>query len=97
MEPIYDPVEFINKGNIITLAIIGSFITFKLLNCLYINLYEPIIDTSIANKSTSHYYIKIGKYYIQLDPIFKEFIKWIIIVIFLMLLYNIIIKKKIEK
>lgn len=94
MEPIYDPVEFINKGNIITLTIIGSFVTFKLLNCLYTNLYEPIIDVCIDNKSATQYYIKIGSYHIHLDSIFREFIKWILIVIFLMLLYNIIIKKK---
>jgi large-conductance mechanosensitive channel len=97
MEPIYDPVEFVNKGNIFTLAVIGSFITYKLCNSLYTNLYEPIIDTVVDNESASSYYVKIGKHHVQLDIIFKEIIKWIIIVIFLMVIYNIIIKKKLKK
>lgn len=93
MKPIYDPIEFINKGNIMTVAIIGSFITYKLFNCMYINLYEPIIDTVIDTDKTNQYYLPIGKYHVQLDTIFKEFIKWIFIIILLMIFYNVIIKK----
>lgn len=97
MKPIYDPVEFINKGNIFTLAIIGSFITFKLCNCLYTNLYEPFIDTVVENESANLYYVKIGKSHIHLDIIFKEFIKWIVVIIFLMVIYNIVVEKKLKK
>jgi hypothetical protein len=90
---IYDPVEFINKANIITLAVIGSFITFKLCDCLYANLYDPIVGMIVDSKISHQYYVKIGNHYVHLDSIFKEFIKWIIIVIFLMLVYNIFIKR----
>lgn len=88
-DPIYDPVEFLNKINIFTIAVIGSFITWKLLNCLYLNIYEPMIDIIIDGEDTDKYYVKMGKYYIQLDIIFKEFIKWLIIVFVLMFIYNI--------
>jgi hypothetical protein len=87
-EPTYDPVTFLNKINIFTIAVIGSFITWKLLNCLYINIYEPIVDVLVDSKETDKYYMKIGKYYVQLDVVFKEFIKWMIVVVFLMVMYN---------
>ncbi len=91
----YDPLQFVHEMGLFTMAVVGSFITWKLLNSLYDNLYEPAIDIIIDNEDTDKYYVKIGKYYVQLNMIFKELIKWIIIVIFLMLMYNLL--KKIEK
>lgn len=98
-EPIYDPFEFIGKVGIITIAIIGSFITMKFLNSVYENFYEPAIDIALDSEKTDNYYIKIGKYYVQASVIIKEFIKWIILIIILMLVYNVFItykQKKIE-
>lgn len=97
MEPTYDPFQFISKTQLITIAIIGSFITIKFLNALYENLYEPIVDVIIESKQCDNYYIKIGEYHIQIGTIIKEFIKWFLLIIVLMLAYNIIIHKKIEK
>lgn len=93
MGEIYDPLEFMNKIGILTVTIIGSFITWKFLNALYDNIYEPSIDMIINSEKTDMYYVKIGKYYVQIGMIFKEFIKWIILIIFLMIAYNIFFKK----
>jgi hypothetical protein len=90
---IYDPVEFVNETKIITLAIIGSFITFKLCDCLYTTLYDPIIDIIIDGKESDQYYLKLGKYHVSLHSVFKELIKWIIIIIFLMFLYNVLVRR----
>ena len=89
MEPIYNPLEFINKIELLTIAIIGSFITMKFLNALYENLYEPTIDVMIDSEKSDKYYIKIGKYYVQIGMIIKEFIKWFLLIILLMIIYNI--------
>ena len=90
MNPIYDPVEFISKVELVTITIIGSFITLKFLNAIYDNLYEPTIDVIIDSEKSDKYYIKIGKYYIQAGMLIKEFIKWFILIMLLMLVYNII-------
>ena len=97
MHEIYDPFEFISKIELLTIAMLGSFITFKLLNSIYDNMYEPTIDMIVNSEKTDKYYVKIGKYYVQPAMIFKEFIKWIIFIIFLMLVYNILVKKRVIK
>ena len=101
MKPIYDPFEFVGKIGILTLAIIGSFITMKLLNSLYETVYEPMIDIMVDSDKTDSYYIKIGKYYVQIGMVIKEFIKWILLVIVIMIIYNIVAHtstiQKIEK
>ena len=70
--PIYDPVEFITKVELFTIAIIGSFITMKFLNAMYENFYEPALDVMFDTEKTDKYYIKIGKYYVQAGMIIKE-------------------------
>ena len=98
-EPIYDPFEFIGKIGLLTIAIIGSFITMKFLNAVYESIYEPAIDVFMDTEKSDNYYIKIGKYYVQASMIIKEFIKWIILIIILMLIYNVFItynKKKLK-
>lgn len=89
MKPIYDPIEFIGKVEFFTIAVVASFITMKLLNGIYENMYEPVINTMIDSKDCNKYYAKIGKYYVQIDSIIKEFIKWIVLIIILMVIYNI--------
>ena len=49
--------EFISKIELLTIAIIKSFITMKFLNAIY----EPVMDSDKPDK----YYLKIGKYYVQ--------------------------------
>lgn len=97
MTPIYDPVEFIGKVELLTIAIVGSFITMKFLNAVYENLYEPTMDTIIDSEKSDQYYFKMGKYYIQPSMIIKELIKWIVLLIILMLIYNLFICKHFSK
>lgn len=93
MNTTYDPFEFVNKIGLFTLAIIGSFITIKLLNAIYDNLYEPAIDIAIDSEKPDKYYIKIGKYYIHAGMIIKEFVKWFMLIIILMIIYNFVVNK----
>ena len=93
MKATYDPFEFIGKVELFTIAMLGSFVTWKFLNAMYDNIYEPTIDIIMDSEQSDKYYIKIGKYYIQIGMIFKELIKWIIIIVILMLIYNIFVKK----
>lgn len=90
MQKIYDPLEFVGKIELLTIAVLGSFITWKFLNSLYDNIYEPTIDVLVNCEKTEKYYIKIGKYYIQIGMIFREFIKWIVLIIILMIIYNLL-------
>lgn len=92
MNEIYDPIKFVGKTELLTIAVLGSFVTFKLFNALYENVYEPSIDSIINSDKTDKYYVKIGAYYIQIGMIFKEFIKWVILIFIIMLLYNLIMK-----
>ena len=92
--PIYDPFEFIDKVELFTLAMLGSFFTWKFLNAIYDSLCGPVIDTIINSDKTDKYYIKIGTYYIQTDMIFREFIKWLVLILILMIIYNLLTKNK---
>lgn len=92
IKTINDPFEFIGRVEVFTIAMLGSFITLKLLHSVYDNLYEPLIDLFIDSEEPDKYYVRIGKYYVQIGMIIKEFIKWIILLIFLMILYNIFIE-----
>lgn len=89
VNPTYDPFEFINSVELFTIAMLGSFVTWKFMNTLYDNLYEPTVDLLIECNNTDKYYIKIGKYYVQIGMIFKEFIKWLLIIILLMIIHNV--------
>ena len=93
MQEIYDPIEFIGKIEILTITIIGSFVTWKFLNAIYEYIYEPTVDAMINSETTDKYYVKIGKNYVQIGMIFKEFIKWTILIVSLMIFYNIFVKK----
>jgi hypothetical protein len=88
MKPIYDPFEFIGKIELFTIAIIGSFITMKLLNALYETIYEPMVDVLVDSDKTDSYYVRIGNYYVQIGMVIKEFIKWFLLIIILMIIYN---------
>jgi hypothetical protein len=93
MTKIYNPFEFIDKVELFTIAMIGSFVTLKFLNAIYENLYEPFLDSIIDSEHAEKYYIQIGKYYVQIGFIFKEFIKWFAVVILLMILYNVVLHR----
>jgi len=94
MNQIYDPIKFISKIELFTIAIIGSFITMKFLNAMYENIYEPVIDVVIDSEKTDNYYIKVGKYYVQIGMIIKEFIKWFLLILILMIVYNLLVHRR---
>ena len=94
MKPIYDPLEFIGKVELFTITMLATFITWKFLNALYEHAYEPFIDMTMDKYQCDEYYIKAGKNYVRIGKILKEFIKWMILLIFLMIVYNILIYKK---
>jgi hypothetical protein len=96
-DQLYDPILFVSKIELVTITIVGSFITMKFINALYDNLYEPTIDLVVKSDYLDEYYIKIGKYYIQADTIVKEFIKWLALILILMILYNILQRKSAKK
>jgi hypothetical protein len=93
MHGIYDPLEFMNKIELFTIAVIGSFITMKFLDAMHENLYEPFIAMVVDSEQTDGYYIKLGKYYVHADMIIKEFIKWFLLLIILMIIYNVFVHK----
>lgn len=93
MNPSYDPIEFISKVELLTIAIIGSFITMKFLNAIYENLYEPTMDHLLGSEKSDKYYVKIGSYYVQIGMVIKEFIKWFLLVLILMIIYNLFVHK----
>lgn len=90
----YDPLKFLNNAGLMTAAIAVSFFSVKFLNSLYENIYEPTMDVVINSGGADKYYLKIGKYYIQGDAIIKDFIKWFILIMIIMILYNLFIKRK---
>uniref|UniRef100_A0A6C0LTC7 Uncharacterized protein n=1 Tax=viral metagenome TaxID=1070528 RepID=A0A6C0LTC7_9ZZZZ len=90
---IYDPFKFIGQIELFTMTVLGSFVTWKLLNALYDNFYELIIDIIVESGESDKYFMKIGKHHVQIGVIYKEFIKWIFIIIILMFGYNVIVKK----
>lgn len=94
MSAIYDPIQFISNVEILTITIIGSYITMKLLNALYENIYEPCIDLVINCGRTDQYYIQIGDYYVPAGLVIKEFIKWFLLVIVLMIIYNVLVNRR---
>ncbi len=92
IKTISDPFEFIGKVEVFTIAMLGSFVTLKLLHSLYDNLYEPLVDLFIDSEEPDKYYVRIGKYYVHIGMIVKEITKWVILLIFLMILYNILLE-----
>jgi len=97
MNPIYDPFKFIKKVELLTIAVVASFITMKFLNSIYENLYDPIIDLVVKSDNCEKYYLKVGSYYVQFGAIVKEFIKWFLLILILMLIHNVFVKYYAEK
>lgn len=88
MTKTYDPIKFITEFELITLTILVSFLVLKFLGSIYDNIYEPGFDMIVNSNKAEKYYLKINKYYIHGDVFIKEFIKWFIIIIIFIVLYN---------
>ena len=90
MSTIYDPFEFIGKAELFTITMLGSFVTWKLINVMYDQFYVPVVDVVVDSKDCDEYVLKIGNNYVRIGVIINEFIKWAIIIIILMIVYNLI-------
>jgi len=88
----YDPLSFVSKVEIISFAVLGSFVTYRFFNSLYDNLFDPSLDYVVHAKNTHKYYIKIGSSYVQIENIIKDTIKWLILILILMIIYNVVSK-----
>ena len=86
---IYSPFKFTRELEIISIAVIASFVTMKLLNGLYEHVYEPVITRCIMKNDTKKYYLIINDTYFKLGNIVEEISKWVIIILLLMIVYNI--------
>ena len=84
----YNPIEFITTIELFTIGVLGSFVTWKLLNACYENIYEPYIDYVLENEDCDKYYINMGTHKLKIGYLMKEIIKWTVIIIFLMVIYN---------
>ena len=85
---VYDPVVFVSKVKIFSLAVVGSFVTMKLINSLYDCLYEPVINNWIKPTYSENYYLPIGRDMVKIDSLVKDILKWLILIIILMIIYN---------
>jgi len=85
---IYDPFEFMSKVELFTFTILGSFVTWKLMNTIYDHFFSQVIDVAIDGKNCDEYVLKVGKNYIRIGIIINDFIKWIVVIIVLMMIYN---------
>lgn len=92
MKGLYDPMEFLHEAEILTVAVIGTFATWKLLTIFYDTVYDPSIDLFLTSTDVDKYYVRIGKKYVKLDPLFREGIKWVLVIIVLMFVYNLVKK-----
>jgi hypothetical protein len=84
----YNPVKFLQDNKIVTISVIGAYVSWKLFGVLYECLYSPLVDNMIDTNGTENYYFRIGNNYIRAGPIFEELIKWSIIIVTLMFFYN---------
>jgi large-conductance mechanosensitive channel len=84
----YNPITFVTTIELFTIGVLGSFVTWKLLNSIYENVYEPYVDYVMDEKEYDTYYISIGTHKLNIGFLLKEFFKWIIVIIVLMILYN---------
>jgi len=79
--------QFSSELEFFTIATIAGIISFKFINKIYEELYDPIITSIIPDDSCMQTYY-IGNVPVRYGVIMREFIKWILLIMLLMLLYN---------
>ena len=87
----YNLFEFVSHAEIFTIAMIASFASWKLLNVLYEDVYDPTIDILIDDNHCEKYIIEINNYEFKIGLLMKEFFKWLIVIILLMICHNIFV------
>lgn len=85
---VHDPFHYISKTEMFTVVVLTSFISWKFLNVLYEQVYQPTIEGLIDTYDAKNYYINIGPNGIPIGKFILEFIKWLILIIVLMVIYN---------
>lgn len=89
----YNPVKFTSSVNILTIAMVGGYISWRLMNALYEELYNPLMNSLIPNEECRKHFLKIKGHRVNVGIILKEFVKWLVLVIVLMIIYNIALHK----
>jgi hypothetical protein len=80
-----------------TITMLASFFTWKLLNGIYENIYEPMIDTIIPDEECEKHTMLINNHRMRIGFLFKELVKYLVLIIFLMIIYNIIVSNHLRK
>ncbi len=84
--------RFSSELEFLTIATIAGIISVKFVNKLYEELYEPMLHTIIPDDYCLKIY-HVGKVPIRYGILMREFIKWVLLIIMLMLIHNYIQKK----
>ena len=79
-----NPIAFISGLELFTATIVGGFISWKLLNSIYDNLFIPVYDSTVETNNAENYYVNIGPDGMPIGKLIHEIIKWIILIIILM-------------
>ena len=90
---VYDPFEFVHGIEIFTITMVASFATWKMLNNLYEHMYEPTIEYFLPDEKCNQYQIRMGKYSVRVGFIYREFVKWLLIIMVLMIIHNLVLTK----
>jgi len=85
-----NPFKFTSNFELLTFTVVGAFITWKFINALYEDLYEPIMDYIMPDTKCQKNDIVIKKIKFKVGFIIKEIIKWFILILILMVVHNII-------
>lgn len=75
----------------LTLATIAGIVTFKFLGRLYDEVYDPIMHSIIPDEYCTQIYY-IGNVPVRPGYAMREFVKWLVLVIIIMFIYNLIKK-----
>jgi large-conductance mechanosensitive channel len=85
--------QFIKQLKLLTVTVIGSFITLKLINALHDYLYEPIVSSSVKKKDADKWFIKIGPNLIPASQLVDIIIRYMVFIIVLLIIFIIINKE----
>jgi hypothetical protein len=89
---ITNPFLFSNELGFLTLASIGGFTTFKFMNKLYEELYEPIIVYMLPDNKCKQE-LNISDLNIRIGILMRDFVKWFVIILIIMLIYHYFYKR----
>ena len=83
-----DPISYAIEQKWLSFAVIGSIFTWKLISSLREYIFDPILDQALPDKKFNIFDIPLGDEQLRLGALLKEFIKWIIVILILYLIYK---------